>query len=194
MNATTNLTCWCGTPATYLCSIDPEVTPWDGELRTSDREPANPFCLEHVRDGYEAIPPAEEPAFQLGSWSTGQLHNVRAVAVANGDNEALVIAIDAELQERVARGELSQEERQLDGEMAALVNRDKTSDLLARLILESEGDFLEELTALAQGLPTELWTLVAQKVEACPVHICDEAICRDDQNPECPAGREAAGR
>jgi len=54
-NATTNLTCWCGAPATHLCPIDPMVTPWEGELRTSDGEPAAALCPEHVRDGFEAI-------------------------------------------------------------------------------------------------------------------------------------------
>lgn len=47
--------CWCGRPATMTVPIDPEVTPWDGELRQSDGSPAAFSCDEHVRDGYERL-------------------------------------------------------------------------------------------------------------------------------------------
>lgn len=141
--------------------------------------------------------------FQLGSWTVAQLQRVRAVAADPADlNEALVEAIDAELEVRADQGpapirDLDWSDVEADAARMREEQepKEKAADLLARLVLnDEEGDFPESLELLSQVLPTELWEGLAERVDACPVHVCDVEICRDDQDPECPAGREAAAR
>ena len=187
--------CWCEKPATMTVPIDPEVTTWDGETRQSDGMPALAVCDEHARDGYERLAVSELGNFQLGSWTADQLHDVRAVALATDDNEELVLAIDAELESRIESGHLEREEAQLGRRLSEAALQDRTTDVLAELILrnaEGPGGLSKaRLEALAQGLPSALWSELAAKIEVCPVHVCDYRICEEDEDDECLDERTA---
>jgi hypothetical protein len=43
-------TCWCGQPATHLQEVDPLVTPWDGQTRAVNLQPAVYKCDQHLTD------------------------------------------------------------------------------------------------------------------------------------------------
>jgi hypothetical protein len=47
--------CWCGDEATVLQEIDPQVTPWDGETRAPNGQPAAPKCDDHTTDSSGAV-------------------------------------------------------------------------------------------------------------------------------------------
>jgi hypothetical protein len=60
----------------------------------------------------------------------------------------------------------------------------------ALLELPGEGvDHLEVLAALKQlvgaGLHHDTFRKLAEACDVCPIHVCDAAICADDNEPEC---------
>jgi hypothetical protein len=72
---------------------------------------------------------------------------------------------------------------------AALQAQDVAAHELAELILESDVDHLELLGKLQGNVALNFWASLTAALEVCPVHICDEQICRDDM-ADCPAGIE----
>lgn len=56
---------------------------------------------------------------------------------------------------------------------------------------EDSGDFFFAVTDLIDTLPEPERTDTALAYSICPMHLCDYAICFDDENPECAALREA---
>lgn len=91
--------------------------------------------------------------------------------------------------------------------------RDAASNVLAVALLDHDDlDHLEALEALRPVLSPPVFDATCERMEVCPVHLCDEQICRDDQadcaigdaageddgapcclDPECPGRRSGRG-
>lgn len=56
-------------------------------------------------------------------------------------------------------------------------------------LLERDIDILETLELMRPLIPPFAFSLLCFSIELCPMHICDDRICADDQNPECAAYR-----
>lgn len=52
----------------------------------------------------------------------------------------------------------------------------------------SEVNAVDIIFALQPLMPPTLWAPIAEQWEICPEHVCDEAICRDDE-ADCEAAR-----
>lgn len=50
---------------------------------------------------------------------------------------------------------------------------------------EDEADMLEAVEALRSLLQQQDYEELCEALEVCPIHACDEEICRDDENEEC---------
>jgi hypothetical protein len=65
-------------------------------------------------------------------------------------------------------------------------------DRLADALLNGDGDHLATLEPLRTLLAPSVFTELCHAVEVCPVHVCDAAICADDE-AECPDGNGNPG-
>jgi hypothetical protein len=63
--------------------------------------------------------------------------------------------------------------------------QDVAATELAELLLET--GHLEILEKLQGNVAVNFWATLTATLEVCPVHVCDEQICRDDM-ADCPAG------
>ena len=59
---------------------------------------------------------------------------------------------------------------------------------LASTMLDDEKDHIDLFKALEPLLTRQQAVYLAAMLEICPIHYCDDQICRDDQD-DCPAGR-----
>lgn len=64
--------------------------------------------------------------------------------------------------------------------------------ILAGHLLDTD-DHLEALEALRELTAPAVFRDLARACEVCPVHVCDAAICADDDNPECADERDDNG-
>lgn len=71
---------------------------------------------------------------------------------------------------------------------AALAAQDEAGRSLAVSLLESDADFIAVAQALHGNVPMALWIAFADALELCPDHVCDSAICADDE-ADCEAGQ-----
>jgi hypothetical protein len=78
--------------------------------------------------------------------------------------------------------ELAQSQR------SALAAQDEAGAALASSLLESDTDFIAVAQALHGNVPMALWLAFTGALEMCPDHVCDEAICADDE-ADCEAGQ-----
>ncbi len=59
------------------------------------------------------------------------------------------------------------------------------ADMLAELLLEADDVDMPTVAAIFErSLPSVMFVAFCERVELCPVHVCDVAICRDD-NYDC---------
>lgn len=71
---------------------------------------------------------------------------------------------------------------------------DATMARLAGILMsaDTEADVWPLIVGLRAVLTTPAWEALAESVGLCPVHAIDAAICADDGDPSCEAGRAAA--
>lgn len=78
-------------------------------------------------------------------------------------------------------------ERGEDGEWAT--DGVVPTSVLADALLEPDPDYISIVIALKPLLQPDAFRSVAERLELCPVHICDVKICADDEDPECAGVR-----